>query len=174
MVVRSLRNVPSATSSKSEEAALSSPLHLSEPLRKQKIVVCDLRLVDFYTFCVLLCFKVRCFVFEKHRKFYLLVLSFFNFFILKHGKFRFQRWNCSYRAFKSRGNTDAEGWKRTGTFPLTFACADKHSRCYGNGLIDITQNFEYMNCRGWTRMSAEVPSLFPCYLGWSKETLFVG
>ena len=90
-MVQSLRNVPSATSSKSEETALSSPLHLSEPLRKQKIVVCDLRLVDFYTFCVLLCFKVRCFVFEKHRKFYLLALSFFNFFILKHGKFRFQR-----------------------------------------------------------------------------------
>ena len=61
MVVRSLRNVPSATSSKSEEAALSSPLHLSEPLRKQKIVVCDLWLVDFDPFCLFLCFKLSCF-----------------------------------------------------------------------------------------------------------------
>ena len=48
-----------------------SPLHLSEPLRKQKVVVCDLWLVDFDPFCVSLCFKVSCFVFEKRRKFYL-------------------------------------------------------------------------------------------------------
>ena len=48
-----------------------SPLHLSEPLSKQKVVFCDLWLVDFDPFCVFLCFKVRCFVFEKHRKFYL-------------------------------------------------------------------------------------------------------
>ena len=47
-----------------------SPLHLGEPLRKQKVVVCDLWLVDFDLFCVFLCFKVSCFVFEKHRKFY--------------------------------------------------------------------------------------------------------
>ena len=46
-------------------------IHLSEPLRKQKVVVRDLWLVDFDPFCVFLCFKVRCFVFEKHRKFYL-------------------------------------------------------------------------------------------------------
>ena len=81
--------------SKSEEAALSSrafsPLHLSEPLRKQKIVVCDLWLVDFDPFCLFLCFKLSCFVFEKHRKFYLGSKIFFNFFTLKHGKFRFQR-----------------------------------------------------------------------------------
>ena len=43
----------------------------SEPLRKQKVVDCDLCLVDFDPFCVFLCFKVRRFVFEKHRKFYL-------------------------------------------------------------------------------------------------------
>ena len=47
-----------------------SPLHLSEPLRKQKVVVCDLWLVDFDPFCVFLCFKVRCFVFENRRKNY--------------------------------------------------------------------------------------------------------
>ena len=34
------------------------------------------------------------------------------FFILKCGRFRFQRWNCSYRAFKFRGNTETEEWKR--------------------------------------------------------------
>ena len=68
-----------------------------------------------------------------------LVLRFFNFFILKRGKFRFERWNCSYRASKSRGNTDTEGWKRTGSFPLTFTFADKHSGCYGNGLIDVAE-----------------------------------
>ena len=113
-----------------------SPLHLNEPLRKQKVVVCDLWLVDFDPFCVFLCFKVSCFVFEKHHKFYLSSKIFFNFFTLKHGKFRFQRWNCSYRASKSRGNTATEGWKRTGTFPLTFTFADKRCGCYGNGLIE--------------------------------------
>ena len=79
-----------------------SPLHFSEPLRKRKAVVCDLWLVDFDPFCVFLCFKVSCFVFEKHHEFYLSSKIFFNFFTLKHGKFRFQRWNCSYRASKSR------------------------------------------------------------------------
>ena len=75
-------------------------IHLSEPLRKQKVVVRDLWLVDFDPFCVFLCSKVRCFVFEKHRKFYLSSKIFFIFFTLKHGKFGFQRWNyCSYRAY---------------------------------------------------------------------------
>ena len=46
-------------------------------------------LVDFNPFCVFQSFRVRCFVFEKHRKFYL-SSQFFVFFILKHGKFRFQ------------------------------------------------------------------------------------
>ena len=96
-----------------------SPLHLSEPLSKQKVVVCDLWLVDFDPFRVLLCFKVSCFVFEKQRKFCLSSKIFFNFFTLKHGKFRFERWNFSSRASKSWGNTATEGWKRTGTFPLT-------------------------------------------------------
>ena len=32
-----------------------------------------------------------------------------------------------------------EGWKRTDTFPLTFKFADKHSGCYGNGLIDVAE-----------------------------------
>ena len=132
--------------------AFSLFIHLSEPLRKQKVVVRDLWLVDFDPFCVFLCFKVRCFVFEKHRKFYLSSKIFFIFFTLKHGKFRFQRWNCSYRASKSRGNTDntaTEGWKRTGTFPLTFTFADKHSGCYGNGLIDVAEKFEFGACSIW-------------------------
>ena len=47
------------------------PLHFSEPLRKWKAMICDLWLVDFNPFCVFLCIKVRCFVFEKHLKFYL-------------------------------------------------------------------------------------------------------
>ena len=89
--------------------AFSPFVHLSEPLRKQKVVVRDLWLVDFDPFCVFLCFKVRCFVFEKHRKFYLSSKIFFIFFTLKHGKFRFQRWNCSYRASKSRGNQLRKG-----------------------------------------------------------------
>ena len=48
-----------------------SRLYILANLGKRKAVVCDLWLVDFDPFCVFLCFKVRCFVFEKHRKFYL-------------------------------------------------------------------------------------------------------
>ena len=59
-----------------------SPLHLSEPLRKQKVVVYDLWLVNFDPFCVFLCFKVRCLVSEKHRKFYLGFCFCFLFFFL--------------------------------------------------------------------------------------------
>ena len=129
--------------------AFSPFVHLSEPLRKQKVVVRDLWLVDFYPFCVFLCSKVRCFVFEKHRKFYLSSKIFFIFFTLKHGKFRFQKWNCSYRASKSRGNTATGGWERTGTFPLTFTFADKHSGCYGNGLSDVAEKFEFGACSIW-------------------------
>ena len=45
-----------------------------------------------------------------------------NFFpcLRKHGKFRFPRWNCFYRASKSGRNTHMEGWKRIGKFPPTF------------------------------------------------------
>ena len=156
--------------------AFSPFVHLSEPLRKQKVVVRDLWLVDFDPFCVFLCFKVRCFVFEKHRKFYLSSKIFFIFFTLKHGKFRFQRWNCSYRASKSRGNTATEGWKRTGTFPLTFTFADKRSICYGNGLMDVAENLNLEHAQyELSRMSADRGSfLFPTYLGRSKETLFAG
>ena len=31
-------------------------------------------------------------------------------------------------------------------FPLTFTFADKHSGCYGNGLIDVTEKFEFEAC----------------------------
>ena len=139
------------------------------------MVVCDLWLVDFDPFCLFLCFKLSCFVFEKHRKFYRGSKIFFNFFTLKHGKFRFQRWNCSYRASKSRGNTATEGWKRNGTFPLTFTFADKHSGCYGNGLIDVAEKFEFGACSIWIVEDLGRGSfLFPTYLGRSKETLFAG
>ena len=98
-----------------------------------------------------------------------IALRFFIFFTLKHGKFRFQRWNRSYRASKSRGNTATEGWKRTGTFPLTFTFADKHIGCYGNGLI------EFGACSIWIVEDVGRGSfLFPTYLGRSKETLFAG
>ena len=38
--------------------------------------------MDFDPFCVFLCFRAHCFVFERHRKFYI-SSNFFNFFILK-------------------------------------------------------------------------------------------
>ena len=30
--------------------------------------------------------------------------------------------------------------------PLTFTFADKHSGCYGNGLIDVAEKFEFGTC----------------------------
>ena len=35
---------------------------------------------------------------------------------------------------------------RSCTFPLTFTFADKHSGCYGNGLIDVAEKFEFGAC----------------------------
>ena len=62
------------------------------------------------------------------------------------------------------------GRVRTGTFPLIFTFADKHSGCYGNGLIDVAEKFEFGACKNVGRASF----LFPNYLGRSKETLFAG
>ena len=154
-----------------------SPLYFREPLRKRKAVVCDLWLVDIDPFCVFLCFKVilDALFLKSTVSFTLALRIFFIFFTLKHGKFRFQRWNCSYRASKSRGNTATEGWKRTGTFPLTFTFADKHSGCYGNGLIDVAEKFEFGACSIWIVEDVGRSSfLFPTNLRRSKETLFTG
>ena len=132
---------------------------------------------DWWISIPFVCFCVSRFIalFLKSTVSFTLVLSFFNFFILKCGKFRFQRWNCSYRASKSRGNTDTEGWKQTGTFPLTFTFADKHSGCYGNSLIDVTEKSEFGACSIWIVEDVGKGSfLFPTYLGRSKETLFAG
>ena len=151
-------------------------IHLSEPLRKQKVVIRDLWLVDFDPFCVFLCFKVRCVVFEKHCKFYLSSKIFLS----------SLHWNMASLdskgeivpielPMKSRGNTPTEGWKQTGTFPLTFTFVDKHSGCYGNGLIDVAEKFEFGTCSIWIVQDAGRGSfLFLTYLGRSKETLFAG
>ena len=109
-------------------------------------MICDWWIsIRFVCFCV----SRLVALFLKSTVSFILVLSFFNLFILKRGKFRFQRWNFSYRASKSRENTGTERWKRTGTFPLTFTFADKHSRCYGNGLIDVAKKFEFGACSRW-------------------------
>ena len=68
-----------------------------------------------------------------------------------------------------------EGWKRTDMFPLTFKFADKHSGCYGNGLIDIAEEFEFGASSIWIVEDVGRGSfLFPTYPGRSKETLFAG
>ena len=163
--------------SKSEEAALSSlsRLYILANLlgnKRSSFVICDWWIsIRFVCFCV----SRLDALFLKSTVSFTLALRFFIFFTLKHGKFRFQRWNCSYRASKSRGNTATEGWKRTGTFPLTFTFADKHSGCYGNGLIDVAEKFEFEACPIWIVEDVSRGSfLFPTYLGWSKETLFAG
>ena len=52
--------------------------------------------------------------------FRVLALKFFFVLLLKQGKFRLPRWNCSYSASKSWRNSDIGGWKQSGTFPPTF------------------------------------------------------
>ena len=110
--------------------------------RFQKVMVCDLWLVDFDPFCVFLCFKALCFWTSE---FYLLsetcstwkhalpeTCSTCSTCFLKHGKFRFPTWNCSYRASKPRRNTDMGGWKRIGTLSptLIFAASARNSARY--------------------------------------------
>ena len=82
--------------------------------------------------------------------------------MLKHGKFRFPRWNCSYRASKSRRNTDMWGWKHvkmnwyilgpTFTLFILPPLFDKHSGCYSNGLFDIAKKTKILK-HFWQRRS---------------------
>ena len=140
--------------------------------KRSLFVICDWWIsIRFVYFCV----SRLDALFLKSTVSFTSALTFFTFFTLKHGKFRFQRWNCSYRASKSRGNTAKEGWKRTGRFPLTFTFADKHSGCYGNDLIDVVEKFEFGACSIWIVEDVDRGSfLFPTYLRRSKETLFAG
>ena len=129
---------------------------------------------DWWIAIRFVCFCVSRFValFLKSTVSLILVLRFVNFFILKRGKFRFQRWNFSYRAFISRGNTDTDGSKRTDTFPLTFKFADKHGRYYGNSLIDVAEKFKFGACSIWIVEDVGRGSfLFPTYLERSKQTV---
>ena len=137
-----------------------SPSHLSGPLRKQKVMVCALWLVDLDPFCVflgslLLNFRVRLRVFEKQSNLNYLSSKFFLSFLY---------WNmaslvCSHRASKSRRNTDMGGWKQISMFLLTFCSLllpiliDKHSGCYGNSLIDFTEKPKILK-RSWQFRSA--------------------
>ena len=149
-----------------------SPLHLGEPLRKQKVVVCDLWLVDFDPSCVFLCFKVRCFVFENHRKFYLSSNIFLSSLHWNVASLDSKGEIVPNRASKSRENTAMEGWKRTANISRF---ADKHIGCYGNGLIDVVEKFEFGACSIWIVEDVGTSSfLFPTNLGRSKETLFTG
>ena len=156
-----------------------SPLYLSEPLRKQKVVVCDLWLVDFDPFCVFLCFKVLCFVFEKHRKFYLGSKFFLS----------SLEWNIA--------NLDSQGeivpielpnpeetqvtQIRKGENELVRSRQHlhllklKHSGCYDNSLIEVAEKFEFWACSIWIVEDVGRGSfLFLIYIGRSKETLFAG
>ena len=129
----------------------------SGPLRKPKVMVCDLCLVDFNPFCVilgslLLNFRVRSRVFEQRSTFHLSSKFFLIFVILNPASL-----DCSDTAFKSRRNTDMGGWKRNGTFPPTFPSLlpplfDKHSGCYGNDLIDVAEKPKILK-RFWQRRS---------------------
>ena len=69
------------------------------------------------------------------------------------------------QSFQIQRKHNYEGWKRTGTFPLTFTFADKRSGCYGNGLIDVAEKFEFGACSIWIDEDVgRVSFLFPTYL----------
>ena len=73
---------------------------------------------DGWILICFLCFKVRCVwsrVSEKRSNFYLYSSKFFYLLIY----WNMVSFKCSYRASKSKWNTDMEGWKRIGTSPLT-------------------------------------------------------
>ena len=77
---------------------LISPSHLTRPLREKKVLSRDLWLVDFDPFCVFLSsllFWLQSSVafFLKSGVRFALVLIFFIFFALKHGKFRSFLWS---------------------------------------------------------------------------------
>ena len=99
-----------------------------------KVMVCDLWLI-WWILIRFVCFLVLRFVaFELHEFacFHILALKFFFTFLLNHGKLRFPRWNCSYRASKPRRNTDIGEWKQTGTLrpTLNFEASAPHCRLY--------------------------------------------
>ena len=59
--------------------------------------------------------------------------------------------------------------------PVRSPANDKHSGCYGNGLIDVTEKFEFGACSIWIVEDIGRGSfLFPTCLGRSKEILFAG
>ena len=113
----------SATSIKLWRISAFLPSHLTRPLRKQKVMVCDWWiLIRFVCFCLsrFVAFELQCSVACFWKAQYLTCsCKFFIFFILKHGKFRFPRWNCSY-TYKI---FFLAGWKWTSTFPPTFTFA---------------------------------------------------
>ena len=155
--------------------AFSPFIHLSEPLRKQKVVVRDLWLVNFDPFCVFLCSKVRCFVFEKHRKFYL-SSNLFNFVTLKHASL-----DSTGEIVPIQLPNPEEAQQRKGENEPVRSRWHLHlltntvDATYGNGLIDVAEKFEFGACSVWIVEDVGRGSfLFPTYLGRSKETLFAG
>ena len=86
--------------------------------------------------------------------------------MLKHGKFKFPRWNYSYRASKSRRNTDMWEWKHVKMnwyIPANiYICSlclfilpplfDKCSGCYSNSLFDIAKKTQILK-HFWQRRS---------------------
>ena len=97
-----------------------SPWHLSSgPLRKQKVKLFWFEIGGFQSVLYVFKFVEISRMFLKSVKFYLYTaLSF-----LSSVYWNIASIDFSYRASKSRRNTDMGGWKRIGTFSLTFTFA---------------------------------------------------
>ena len=136
--------------SKSEKAVAFfafSPSHRKKPLRKQKVTVCD------WWISIHFCVSGFVALFLKSTVSFTLALSFFVFFILKHAKFRFPRWNCSYWAsqygrVKTNRYVPANIQLLTNTVDATVTVWLKSRK---------NLNLEHAQCE-LLRMSAEVPS----------------
>ena len=109
-----------------------SPWHLSSgPLRKQKVKLLWFEIGGFqsvlYVFSLLS--SVACF--WKALSFTVIALSF-----LSSVHWNIASKDFSYRASKFRRNTDMGGWKRIGTFSLTFTFAASARYCRLNIIGD--------------------------------------
>ena len=96
--------------------------------KRSWFAICDcwISIHSVFLGSLLLSFRVRSRDFEKGSKFYFYSSKFF----LASLYWNMVSLYCSYRAFKSRRNTDMEGWlKRIGTFSLTFTFAASAHYC---------------------------------------------
>ena len=128
-ITRNLQWDFSATSTKIWRSRLD--ILVADLLGNKRSSYCDLRLVDFNPFCMFLSLLSSVACFWKALSFTVIALSF-----LSSVHWNIASKDFSYRASKFRRNTDMGGWKRIGTFSLTFTFAASAHYCRLNIIGD--------------------------------------